>query len=58
MSTHDHRPVVKNAYLAIWAICLTCGLPCCRVVTGWEPRPPDGEPVHTEYWRHARKANP
>jgi hypothetical protein len=63
MTTRDppeaaHRPMVKNADLAIWTTCLDCGKPACWVSTGWDARPPDGEPVHTGYWRHARKAKP
>jgi hypothetical protein len=60
MTTRDtpeaaHRPRVRNADLAIWTTCLDCGKPACWVGTGWEPRPPDGEPANTGYWRHARK---
>ena len=54
--SRNHRPKVKNADLAIWTTCLVCGKPACWVATGWDARPPDGEPVNTGYWRHARAA--
>ena len=49
----SHRPIVFDT--DVRADCRVCGRPCCWVTTGWDARPPDGEPVSTGYWRHARE---